>query len=614
MMHRTVSLASVLLVGLALAPVSAQQYAVHEPPELLPGTGTWTAVAAGDYRGAFTPGVVAVRGGQAVYLHEPGRYRSVVPIVGVGTVTGVTAFQRRAHFQGGPGSNPGTDAGTVPGDSDVLLLATTAGAKLGLYDRAAKQFGFTPVLTSAWNGATMLCSAALPATSEVLIAARSTGNTLLLARRGSTGGLTHLAQKSVGATIHEVRLVDWDNDGSVEAVAVTATGFRVFEGTLGAPEIPGMSLTINTIRSAAAKTSGIAELASVTTAATPGVFSLVQGTATSPWHSQLLPTYGLTLAQQVPTCLRAQDIEGDGTSEFLYVRTGSHQPVFVGAQGMMEVASMAPGTGDPTLNACDFLWRDLDGDDLEDGLFFWDSPLAVVFRPQLHPRLEPNGSGGSVLTLDPPPAELATVQELIVGAAYFGKLRGEEEPDLDLTISKALMGSATHLDILVWHQADPKVNPPYVQSGSVVASRIPLSAFADQPTILVQLNLRPVIEDSFFWPERDHYYLDLRFVDPALKKVYYQETDGMTIVANRSEIGTEPPFAYLHSQPTLPGRTSTSIYILDPETSAVSSSSSSGGGPPTQGTGSQIHPSLAAIGEIFTRIVLPKMSPNQVPE
>jgi len=296
------------------------------------------------------------------------------------------------------------------------------------------------------------------------------------------------------------------------------------------------------------------------------------------------------------------------------MRSGSFRAVYIDAVGNTEFDPVSPPTGDPTLNLCPFLWQDINGDQRPDGLFFLDSPgPQMVFRNSLFRR--PAAGGGFTLATPnlneviDPQTNLSTVKEVIAGATYYGDTLSDSDTSnnalhgrLDLLIDRALAGAATHFDIVVWHQADP-LNSPYLDRVPVFNARYTIPAGASPFGVHFQL-LPPGIA-SYYWPQHDHYYLDMHFVDVPHSKVVYGETDGLTLYpfhpsedeAEEAQL-YELTFYYLNHRDPLPGQTPTLIPIGYPA--------------PVDPPGG-IEPSHTDLGEIRTRIVLPIVGTGNVP-
>jgi hypothetical protein len=94
---------------------------------------------------------------------------------------------------------------------------------------------------------------------------------------------------------------------------------------------------------------------------------------------------------------------------------------------------------------------------------------------------------------------------------------------------------------------------------------VPIPTSGD--TFPVQLNLAPTqVSVDGYWPNRDHYYLDISYVSLSLGKVLYNETDGLTMLTQHPpetgyELDLETTYSYLKSLQPQQGTTSSWIGI-----------------------------------------------------
>jgi hypothetical protein len=600
-------LCTLFALPLVCAPLARAQTGQSTTGTFFQGTGPLRNVVSGNFRGAVSRDAVLLQGQSLWYLTRPSEIRSMaaITIPGVTSVTGMVAFQRHEDVAGWASLPVATGqglAGHALCEPDNLLVTTSSGTFLGEFSNAAQGFTFTSTLNSRWTGATMLTAARDPGTTRIRIAGRGPDNALLLASRESNGMLMPRGAIVLPSPILELVWVDWDNDGDIDCAVTTASGLLVTTST-GAG-LFSSPLAFSAMRSTAAVSGNAAVHVCVTDTMTSPSFGRIQSNAAG-WLPLPLDTFGLTPAQQTPICLRAYDVGGDGQSEYVLMRSGSFRGVYSDGQGDTEFNLLPSVVGNPAQSLCPFLWEDLNGDQKPDGLFFLDAVQPqMAFLHSLYRRPLPSGE----FTLAPPnfnendpSLNLSTVKEVIAEATYYGATNDELNGRLELRIGRALAGAATHFDVVVWHQGDP-LNAPYLDRVPVFNARYVVPPGTD--TFPVYFQLLPQIFNTYYWPNHDHYYLDLRFVDVPHNKVVYGETDGLSLYPyHPSDIESEEAalyyttFYYLSHRDHVPGQSVTQIGILYPHVDL-----------PDDTYGSHTD-----VGEIFTRILPPNLDPGYVP-
>ncbi|HLQ38431.1 MAG TPA: hypothetical protein VK348_11555 [Planctomycetota bacterium] len=529
--HRPLS----LILGIVLATASGVAQSASAITMPWPGASFEQAVV-GDFQGSLRRSVVVARGGLLHYVFEPGRYQSFVPIAGSPSgVTGMVTFPQ---------------AGVGPGARDMLLVTTSTATYRAVYNSSTHLFVFTAELNSSWNGARNLVARAEPVNTVRIAGIHANGTTVLLAQRDATGTISQTAQATVATAIHEIEWLDWDHNGTLEAVVTDHAAVTAFTPT-GA-QVTQCAMTMTLANTVPVVDGGADQLGIVTAyQGNPLINFMLPCLSTT---SLPIPSNGLSPTGRILTGLAAYDISGGGRSSMLLTQRGWFKVLVVAppanAQdpGTQRIVDILPGAiGSPELNLCPPIWEDLDTDGIPDGLFFWNSvggtDPAMVLMPMLdgidHPP--PHQWAGW-----PNPAFHAG---LIASAVY-------QFPDLTLTLSPSQWASANKVTVVAWHQTDPSGTPPPLESMSVAQTN---QLFTPGQSVTVTLTLRPLDATSpGTWPSKDHYYLDIRLIDTVANKVAYAEIDGIVMPYHQ---GSLLYTQYLAGLPATPGREQGSLSV-----------------------------------------------------
>ena len=576
-------LAFVLFAGL-LTPGVAQ---VTQPSHLVAGDTTrltewpgpaFDAAVLGDFTGTLRNSLVVLRGGTLGLAFDYGRFEAFGPILtGPTGVTGLVTFPQTAQS----------------GACDVLLVATTNGASLGIFDKQTNQFLFQSQVSlgAAWDGAHDLVARKNPSTLIHVFAAFNNSNVVLIGQRNAVGALSQTGLLQLPNPIHAIDLVDWDNDGQLEVAVATSAGVIVLEVNGVTASAPACPMPLGEMKFGVGTRAGAEEMGIVSASLVggQGLLSAALGIRCAHTPPLALQSGAMSVSDQFVYGLAMNDIDADGTSEMLICQRGSRNPLLVrpvaGTQTRIDLGYIAA----TNVSHCPPLFRDLNRDGVADGLFCWDSPSGLLFVPNLV---------GPLAT----PSTQNLVQGVISKAVWTGvRPAGSLAPQvLKLTIDHAgLVGEATDLHVVIWHQAGPSGNtwpPPAINAVfndtvklSTLTSTAPLSIGGLQPIV----STAPDSEGTVgWWTGQDHYYIDLRFINAVTKKVTYAEIDAFTIAASHHDTeGELPPlWTHLDSLQTAPGKVSWHLPITHP----------------TPGTNQPLH---APIGGIRVRILIPTTTP-----
>jgi hypothetical protein len=506
-----------LLVLTGLLHVAAAAQNCHPvvtpwPPEY--GGGSFKHAVLGDFLTRPGKSAVILHGTSLYFAMLPGSFSSLSRVCGVSGVTGVAAFSqcgRSAHHIIGPACR------------DVIFVTRTAAPPtIGVFDGNTRTFVFTDTCFSTpWEGATRITCAQQAGVEVIRIAAQaSDGTTVLLAKRLANGTVVEETTIPTNSPIRSLEYVDLDDDNQIELVVSVRAGIAVYEldSTTYTTVLPLYPLDF--INAVPVKNLGVNRLGYVTPNFSYPTLKAVFGSPTpSPSLQMTLPENGLIGVGQALNGLAARDIDGDGISELLVARRGWHNVQLLNVATQTEqVLTIVPGvTGTPTLNTAPFHWTDLNEDGIADGLFFWNSPCQMVVK---HSLCGPSDT-------QPPPEHPAAVTAVspILGGETFGT-------HIVFEVSKALAGSATHFHITAYHQPNPidieaPEPPPLLDGTGAISTTVQIPS--EGTTFFVSLPLDPTQTGSKFWPDKDHYYLDVRFYDSFERKVVYSETDGLTM-------------------------------------------------------------------------------------
>lgn len=557
-----------LLAAAALAIPSTRAATQSVPPIVTNWVGgAFQAAVCGDFRGSLRQSVVVLRDNQLHFVFSPIRYGHHTSISnGPSNVTGIAAIPHPS---------------SAVGRRDSLLVTTTTAVLVGTFDPASNSFVFTTLpQLAAWSGAHAFVVRQDPAADVVWVAARSADqSTLLMGKRDAEGNLVSVGSAPLVASVHGIDVLDWDNDGEREFVAICPAGVRTFKTTGEFEQMTSTQVyhgaSVRTLRA------GSHELATASSAFWPGGLAVLFGKNGSQTQLLPIPANGLSLLDQQPTGLRSFDLDNDGSGELLLSQYGSHQVRIIRpSTGSVTSLAVHPAPqGNARLNLCPPLWRDLDGDGFVDLLAFLTSMNCMSAVPR--------AIGGQHAHILPLGGQQNLQPELVLPSTYDGH-------QLHLELSPAFTRSANELQITVWHQDTPSSHPTL----DPIGAKLPPLAIQPWPgayaeSYHVQVPMQPlVIGQANTWPLADHYYLDIRFIDTIANTVVHAEIVGVTVrtspqVDTLAELTSE--LGYLTGLEDAPGQMKGTVFI----TAAPASGLLPGGFP---------------IGGIITRIIPPDFS------
>lgn len=199
--------ATIRALGLAACSTLAAQGTSRLHP--LGNAGAFALATAGNFTGTLRSGVAFTVDGEVVVAIDPSLH-SWFRATPARDTTGLTTL---------PSGDPFL--------ADRILAIGRDGAVFLTITPDFAGFTATPILDGDWIRATQLVAERRGSGRCVFAGVAEVGDTFLIAAETMTGYAT-IATVSVGATILDLALVDWDHDGDSEVCALTAAGVHPY--------------------------------------------------------------------------------------------------------------------------------------------------------------------------------------------------------------------------------------------------------------------------------------------------------------------------------------------------------------------------------------------------
>ena len=467
-------------------------------------------LALGDYTGDYRQSAVFLRDGSLWFTWDPANYLATSAILQTG---GTTAMARLA--------GRGTDG------RDEFLSTHAAGASISQFDSTANAFSASPVpMTGNWADSTHV-AANEHATADLRLIAgiAADGVTIHAMTETLSGQLLGSSSFMVpGLQAIDIRCLDWDDatPATLQIAILAASGVHVFEPD-GTPVDSVIQLTANAACTVIRDNVGD-RLAWTREIGGNHVLAVRNGShnVTQPIDSSSLNITG------TPTTLgiASADHDGDGDGDLLMTFAQSTSLLLGLNDPVPQFQAIPFGTAGSTL-ACAARW-------------FPAKPGA------LHALAFENNASSQELVylrhvLATPPIPGPPVA-FVSGAQWVGN-------ELRLSFSDGIQGQATDVEVRLWHQPDPipavlngQNTPLDPEIAGLAMKKLrpvggpgPVAGNLFGPPLSIRVKVEEPRPGAFatmpapHWPDRDHYYGEVRFLNTVLGRLLRVETIAFAI-------------------------------------------------------------------------------------